>query len=74
MTKEQLSAKIMMPAIIVGTCGGTAQALGNPEHHTKWLMIGLLTGLALTLHKWREIVSILILEYKRLKSSESDKV
>lgn len=73
MTKEQLSAKIMKLAIITGACGGTTQALGNPEHPMKWLTIGILTGLLITLHEWRKVAIILITEYKRLKKLDSDK-
>lgn len=73
MTKEQLSIKITKLSLVLGICGGMAQALSAPEHSTKWLAIGLLTGLAITLHEWRKVAAILIAEYKRLKKLESDK-
>ncbi|MCM1067485.1 MAG: hypothetical protein NC418_07935 [Muribaculaceae bacterium] len=73
MTKEQLSIKITKLSIVVGICGGVAQALGSPEHPTKWLAVGLLAGLAISLHEWRKVVEILIAEYNRLKKLESDK-
>ena len=73
MTKEHLSAKMLKLGSIIGTCGGMAQALGDSEHPNKWLILGLLIGLALTLHEWRTIASIIISEYKRLKKLESDK-
>ena len=71
MTKEQLSIKITKLGLVIGICGGAAQALGNPEHPTKWLAIGLLTGFAITLHEWRKVAARLIAEYKRLKKLES---
>ena len=70
MTKEQLSIKFTKLGLIIGICGGVAQALGTPEHSTKWLAIGLLTGFAITLHEWRKVAAILIAEYKRLKKLE----
>lgn len=73
MTKEQLSIKITKLSLVLGICGGVAQALGNPEHPTKWLAIGLLTGFAITLHEWRKVVIILFVEFQRLKKLESDK-
>ncbi|MCM1071440.1 MAG: hypothetical protein NC301_09020 [Bacteroides sp.] len=73
MTKEQLSAKIMKLAIVIGACGGITQALGSPEHPIKWLTIGLLAGFAITLYEWRKVAIVLIAEYKRLKMLESDK-
>lgn len=63
MTIEQLSIKITRLGLVIGICGGVALALGNPEHSTKWLAIGLLTGFAVTLHGWRKVVIILIAEY-----------
>lgn len=71
MTKEQLSIKITKLSLVLGICGGVTQALGNPEHPTKWLAIGLLTGFAVTLHGWYKVAAILIAEYKRLKKLES---
>jgi len=73
MTKEQLSAKMMKLGIIIGACAGIVQALGEPERPTKWMTIGLLIGLLITLHEWRNVVNILMAEYKRLKKLESDK-
>ena len=73
MTKEQLSAKIAKLGVIIGVCGGTVQALGDSEHPNKWLTIGLLSGVAITLHEWRKVVMILIAEYKQLKKLESKK-
>lgn len=73
MTKEQLPIKITKQSLVLGICGGVAQALGNPEHPTKWLAIGLLTGFAITLYEWRKVVIILIAEFQRLKKLESDK-
>lgn len=73
MTKEHLSLKITKLSLVIGICGGVSQALGNPEHPTKWLTIGLLAGFAITLHEWRKVAAILIAEYKRLKKLESDK-
>lgn len=71
MTKEQLFIKITTLGLVLGICGGMAQALGAPEHSTKWLAIGLLTGFAVTLHGWYKVAAILIAEYKRLKKLES---
>lgn len=73
MTKEQLSIKITKLSLVMGICGGVAQALGNPEHPIKWLAIGLLTGLAITFHEWSKVAAILIAEYKRLKKLEAGK-
>lgn len=72
MTKEQLSWKIQTSTLIIGACGGVAQALGDAEHPTKWLTVGLLTGFAITLHQWRKVAITLIAEYKRLKKLDSD--
>lgn len=71
MTTEQLSIKISKLSLVIGICGGVAQALGAPEHSTKWLAIGLLTGFTITLHEWRKVAAILIAEYKRLKKLEA---
>lgn len=60
-----------MLSMVIGICGGGAQALGTPEHPTKWLAIGLLTGFVITLHGWCKVAAILIAEYKRLKKMES---
>lgn len=73
MTKEQLSIKITKLGLIIGVCGGVAQALGFPGHTQKSLIIGLLIGFAITLHEWRKVAVLLFDEYKCLKKMESDK-
>ena len=76
MTKEQLSVKITKLSLVIGICGGVAQALGATEHPAKRLAIGLLAGFAITMHEWHKVAEILLAEYKRLKkleSSEKDK-
>lgn len=73
MTFAELNYKFFKAHMLMGVGALIGNVVAESLHLRYPLLVGLLTGLLFSMHIYRQCVSVLIEEFKRLKTKDDEK-
>lgn len=73
MTLAELNYEFFKAHMFMGVGALIGNVVAESQHLRYPLLVGLLAGLLFSMHIYRQCVSVLIEEYKRLKTKEDEK-